>query len=88
MIVLSGYEEIWEAFNCTGADLAGRYSNFRIIHHFKDTGLNNRYPSAKWKLLRKITQKHLKQYGEGMKGIESTVAEVASDMFMEFRNFR
>ncbi len=85
MIVLSGYEEIREAFNNTGTDLAGRYSNFRFIYLFKDTGLNNRYPSAKWKLLRNVAQKHLKQYGKRMKEMERRVAEVTNDMFVEFR---
>ena len=85
MVVLSGYEEIWEALNNTGTDLAGRYSNFRYTQHFKDTGLANRYPSEKWKLMRKVAQKHLKQYGEGMRRMENIVAEVAKDMFVEFR---
>ena len=85
MIVLSGYEEIWEALNNTGSDLAGRYSNFRYTRHFKNTALANRYPDEKWKLMRKVAQKHLKQYGEGLRRMENIVAEVSKDMFVEFR---
>ncbi len=86
MIVLSGYEELWDMFQNTGLDLAGRYNNFRMSHHVRDTGLGNRFPDGKWKLLRKIVHKQLKQYGEGMKTMEKAVAEISEYMFLQFSN--
>ncbi len=84
MIVVSGYDELWDMFQNSGLDLAGRYGNFRASHHFKDTGFGNRFPDGKWKLLRKVVHKQLKQYGEGMKAMEKAVAEISEDMFLEF----
>ncbi len=84
MIVVSGYDEIVDMLHNTGLDLAGRYVNFRYFHHFKDTGLANRHPDAKWKLLRKVVQRQLKQYGEGMMKMENIVAEISMDMFFDF----
>ncbi len=84
MIFFSRYDEIWEMFHHTGFDLAGRYNNFRFLHHFKDTGLSNVYPDQKWKLLRKTVQKNLKQYEDGMKKIERTATEISDDMFLDF----
>ncbi len=85
MIVISGFDEIWEGLHNTGLDLAGRYLPFRLYHHIKDTGLLNQLPDDRWKLLRQITQKQLKQYGEGMKRLEGVVAEMSEDMFRDFR---
>ncbi len=83
LIIVSGYEERLELFHDTGLDLAGKHNSFRIFHHFKDTAFLNQHPDKKWKLLRKVGQTHLKQYGEGMK-METLLSEISEDMFFDF----
>ncbi len=84
MIVISGFDGIYEGLHNTGLDLAGRYSTFRVFRHFRDTPLITRFPDSRWKSVRKLIHTQLKQYGEGMKKVENIIAEISEDMFSDF----
>ncbi len=84
VIVVSGYEAIYDCYLKKGTSTAGRVANFRVKHHFKGTGLTQTYPDETWKLTRKIIHQYMKQFGEGLESIERVIAEISRDMLTEF----
>ncbi len=85
-VVVSGQEALHEMLVQKGVQTGGRTNNFRLKYAMEDTGiLRNLEPDAKWKALRKLTQKHLKQFGDGMSRLEQLIASVGDDMLEDFR---
>ncbi len=68
-----------------GKQAGGRAANFRLKYVSGLSGiLSNTEPNATWRLLRRISQRHLKQFGDGMSRIESVISDVGDDMFKAF----
>ena len=86
VVVITGQTTLYEMLINKGVETGGRASYFRLQYVQKDTGiLNTVTPDAKWRALRKISQKHLKQFGDGMSRLEQLIGSVGDDMLYEFR---
>ncbi len=85
MVVVSGQEALHEMLVKKGIEAGGRPDSFRFKYITENTGIILNSPDAKWKALRKITQKHLKQFGDGMARLEQLIASVGDDMLEDFR---
>ena len=84
-VVVSGYDAIYEVAVKKGREFGSRPNTFRrdvVLHR---TGiLTSSEPDETWKVLRKTTHRHLKQFGDGMSRLESVIQDVGEDMFMTF----
>ena len=84
-IVITGQKALHEMLVKKGVETGGRNMNFRLSYVFQETGIvNNPTPDAKWRSLRKISQKHLKQFGDGMSRLEQLIASVGDEMLDKF----
>ncbi len=85
VVVVSGQEELHETLVKKGVETGGRFNSFRLEYIMENTGIvPNLEPDAKWKALRKISQRHLKQFGDGMSRLEQLIASVGDDMLEKF----
>ncbi len=84
MVVVSGQEALHEMLVKKGIETGGRPDSFRFEYVTGNTGIILNSPDAKWKALRKITQKHLRQFGDGMARLEQLIADVGDDMLEDF----
>ncbi len=86
LVVVSGQHALQETLVTKGFQTGGRPTGTRLSYFFKNTGiLLNTEPDATWRLLRKISQRHMKQFGDGMSRLEVIITSVADDMFRVFR---
>ncbi len=85
-IMVSGYEALHEVLVQKGQATGGRcYEYFRMEYLGERRGISTAYdPNATWRTLRKLAQRHLKQFGDGMSRLEMLIEEVSNDMFEEF----
>ena len=84
-VAVSGFDAIYEVTVKKGYAFGGRVNYFRSDATTSKTGiLRSRETDDTWKLLRKITHRHLKQFGDGMSRLENVITEVGEDMFKEF----
>ncbi len=86
LVVVSGQEALHEMLVKKGIETGGRPDSFRAKYVTENTGIIlNLRPDARWKALRKTTQKHLKQFGDGMSRLEQLIASVGDDLLEDFR---
>ncbi len=85
IVVISGYDALHEALVKKGIQAGGRNTYFRSLYVSRGTGiLGSLTPDDTWKNLRKASQRHLKQFGEGLSRLGAIIEDVAEDMFQEF----
>ncbi len=84
IVVVSDLDALQEVLVRRGMDFAGRPSYFRMDYLLERTGLNNTEPDALWKTLRKLSQRYLRQFGEGMSRLEDIISVVSEDLFQKF----
>ncbi len=86
LVIISGYKALHEALVQKGLATGGRVGwNFRVRYLTSNTGiLHNDEPDAIWRQLRKITQRHLKQFVDGISSLDGALSDVDEDMFKEF----
>lgn len=85
-VVVNSYETLCDVLVKRGIVFGGRPSNIRHGHFNEGTGIFPSQPDAKWKILRKLAQKHLRQFGDGLSDLESLVTDVSKDMFDFFEH--
>ncbi len=86
-VVISGYDALHEALVLKGSDTGGRSYFFRSSYIGLRTGiLLSVDTDATWRGLRKVGQRHLKQFGDGLSRLETMIGEIAKDMFERFQN--
>ncbi len=86
-VVVSGYSALHEALVVKGTETGGRSHFFRSDYVGMRTGiLTSTETDATWRALRKVGQRHLKQFGDGLSRLEGIIGEVADDMFRGFRH--
>ncbi len=87
VIVVSGLPAIYEVCVEKAKAVGGRQLEpWRIQYVLQKTGiLFSADPDDTWKNLRKLSHRHLKQFGDGMSRLENVITEVAEDMFDDFR---
>ncbi len=86
-VVISGYDALHEALILKGRETGGRSYFFRSSYVGLRTGiLMSGDTDATWRALRKVGQRHLKQFGDGLSRLEAIIGEVAEDMFETFQN--
>ena len=84
-VFVSGQEAIYEVTIKKGRVFGGRGRSVRSDYVSEDTGiLTSSEADETWKFLRKISQRHLRQFGDGMSRIESVIDQVGDDMFALF----
>ncbi len=85
-IMVSGYDALHEALVQKGQATGGRcYEYFRMEYIGGRRGITMAYePNATWRTLRKLVQRHLKQFGDGMSRLEVLIEEVGNELFQEF----
>ena len=87
LIIVSGFPAIYEVCVEKARAVSGRAVDpWRVAYVLKKTGiLFSAEPDDTWKNLRKVSHRHLKQFGDGMSRLEWVITDVAEDMFDEFR---
>ncbi len=86
VVVVSGQEALHELLVKKGVQAGGRPDIFRVKYVTENSGvIANVIPDAKWKALRKISQRHLKQFGDGISRLEQLIVSVGDDMLEQFR---
>ncbi len=86
IVVISGYDALHEALVVKGTETGGRAHYFRHRYIGLRTGiLTSTDTDATWRALRKVAQRHLKQFGDGLSRLEAIIEEFAEDMYESFQ---
>lgn len=73
IIVLNGYEAIYEGLVKAGKDIGGRMKTFRLEYTLEGKDIFSQDVSPIWLKRRKLLHGYLKQYGDGLENIEKIV---------------
>ncbi len=85
IVVVSGYEYIHHVLVGSGKEFGGRISSFRqqyLDEQHSVAGLQTNDPS--WSVIRKLSHKYMKQYGEGKSRLEAILSKNGKYMLRQF----
>ncbi len=85
-VIVSSYDALHEALVEKGIATGGRsYGYYREEYLCTKRGITtSEEPNDTWRTLRKLTQRHLKQFGDGMSRLEAIIEETGNGMLDEF----
>ncbi len=86
LLVVSGLDEAYEVLIRNGKVFSGRPTSFRSDYVTRGNSLLFKPPDAKWKSLRKLSHRYLKQFGTGMSHLEGILVEASKYMLDEFQS--
>ncbi len=84
-VVFNGYQAVHECLVDGGKNTAGRPTNFRMKHHFKNAGFARPHPDESWKFIRRRFHQFAKPFGDGLQKLEVTIVAHTKDMLATFR---
>ena len=88
IVIISGYDALYEALVKRGREFAGRPKTYRIQLLNRNAGIPFQTPNDTWRVLRKATQSQIRQYGSGMERLEQILMEIGLEMVDKFMFYK
>ncbi len=85
VVIVSGYKYIHHVLVGSGKEFGGRISSFRqqyLDEEHSVAGLHTNHPS--WSLIRKLSHKYMKQFGDGKSRLEAILSKNGEYMLRQF----
>ncbi len=86
LICVSDLEVVHDILVRNGKAFSGRPTSFRWNYVARGNSLLTMPPNAKWKAIRKLSHRYIKQFGTGMSHLEDILVDASKYMLREFES--